>query len=351
MGESKLGFRGSSLSFCSSSSPSSFLPSSSSPSSSLRPASRGDIVVFTPNYRLGTLGFLSSSPSIPGNYALSDLISALKYIQKYGPLFGADPSRITIAGQSAGAQLVVALLSSPQAQGLFHSAIVMSTRPADSANALPTQETAWNTTGKSTVESLGCGGLSSESKTTQCLKALDVSKFIASGSQVFNKLVVDNDYITSSSLGVTKDRQLSGSHINRVPVIWGFQRDELASLGSVPPISQTNLDAALTTAGIDANSRSIVENNPSIFPIPNSPNGVQNVSVTVETLIKSIAKCGQISTLDSIVRNGIFDRIWSYTFDHRSWQIDNFIGTDCQGRDGTGEAYHCHSGDLMPLFS
>jgi len=64
-------------------------------------ASRNDIVVFTPNYRLGTLGFLAANKEVAGNYALSDLINALKFIQKFGPMFGADPDRVTIAGESS----------------------------------------------------------------------------------------------------------------------------------------------------------------------------------------------------------------------------------------------------------
>jgi len=254
-------------------------------------------------------------------------------------------------GQSSGAQFVTALLGSPKAKGLFHRAIVMSTRPADAANALITQQNAFETSGKATVESLGCGNLS-ESQTTSCLKALDVDKFLE--SKVFNKLVVDQDFITQKSLAVTKSRISNGETVNQVPVIWGFMRDEMASLGSVPQISISNLTEALKSAGIDDVSTQIVVANPQTFPVPQLPNGIQNVSVTVETLIKSIAKCGQISTLNSIVKNQIFGqgKIWSYTFDERSWQIDNFVGTSCMGRDGTADdLYHCHSGDLMPLFA
>lgn len=42
------------------------------------------------------------------------------------PSFGGDPSKITVAGQSSGANLIRALLAVPSAQSLFQSAILQS---------------------------------------------------------------------------------------------------------------------------------------------------------------------------------------------------------------------------------
>lgn len=94
-------------------------------------AQRGAVVV-TINYRLGALGFFAH-PSIAGakpgadvNFGLLDQIAALKWVQQNIAAFGGDPGNVTIFGQSAGAESVLALFSSPLARGLFHKGIAQS---------------------------------------------------------------------------------------------------------------------------------------------------------------------------------------------------------------------------------
>jgi para-nitrobenzyl esterase len=94
-----------------------------------RLADKGVIVV-TVAYRLGPLGFLAhpeltreSPHHSSGNYGLMDQIAALEWIRRNIAAFGGDASRVTIAGQSAGAMAVSALMSSPRAKGLFQRAI------------------------------------------------------------------------------------------------------------------------------------------------------------------------------------------------------------------------------------
>jgi para-nitrobenzyl esterase len=57
---------------------------------------------------------------------MMDAVAALKWIQKNIRAFGGDPNNVTIAGESAGAIMVGALVGSPQAKGLFHRAISQS---------------------------------------------------------------------------------------------------------------------------------------------------------------------------------------------------------------------------------
>jgi para-nitrobenzyl esterase len=92
-----------------------------------------DVVFVSFNYRVGVFGFLShpelskeSSYNSSGNYALLDMISALKWVQKNIAAFGGDPTKVTIAGQSAGAFAVNFLCASPLAKGLFTRAIAQS---------------------------------------------------------------------------------------------------------------------------------------------------------------------------------------------------------------------------------
>lgn len=91
------------------------------------------LIVVTINYRLGIFGFFThpeltkeSPQHASGNYGLLDCVAALQWVQKNIAAFGGDPSRVTIAGQSAGAAAVHTLTASPLAKGLFHRAIAES---------------------------------------------------------------------------------------------------------------------------------------------------------------------------------------------------------------------------------
>jgi carboxylesterase type B len=89
-------------------------------------ASRGDIVVISPNYRVSNAGWLPFKDGVhTGNYGLSDMVTALKWIKANAKAFGGDPDRVTIAGLSGGASAVRALMASPASHGLFHNAVMM----------------------------------------------------------------------------------------------------------------------------------------------------------------------------------------------------------------------------------
>lgn len=94
---------------------------------------RKGVILVTINYRLGMLGFLShpwltveNHGKGSGNQGLFDQLQALKWIRKNIAAFGGDSNNITIAGQSAGAGSVQALIASPLAKGLFQKAVVQS---------------------------------------------------------------------------------------------------------------------------------------------------------------------------------------------------------------------------------
>ena len=86
-----------------------------------------DVVLVSCNYRLGALGFLDTR-DIGGvaNCGLRDAIAALDWVRDNIAAFGGDPERVTVFGESAGGGLVLHLLASPLARGLFGGAIVQS---------------------------------------------------------------------------------------------------------------------------------------------------------------------------------------------------------------------------------
>lgn len=91
---------------------------------------RDGVVTVTISYRLGFDGFgwISDAPS---NRGVRDWLLALQWVQENIASFGGDPSRVTIAGQSAGGGAVLTLLGMEPAQHLFHGVYAISGALAD----------------------------------------------------------------------------------------------------------------------------------------------------------------------------------------------------------------------------
>lgn len=86
-------------------------------------AASGDIVVVSPNYRLGALGWLYV-PGQTANIGLLDQEAAIAWVIANAESFGGDPSNITVMGQSAGAGSITCMLAR---QPRFKRAILQST--------------------------------------------------------------------------------------------------------------------------------------------------------------------------------------------------------------------------------
>jgi para-nitrobenzyl esterase len=92
-----------------------------------RLAEAGPLVVVSVNYRLGVFGFFGL-PGLDGSgtFGLLDQQAALRWVHDNVGAFGGDPDRVTLAGESAGADSVCSHLASPTAAGLFHRVILQS---------------------------------------------------------------------------------------------------------------------------------------------------------------------------------------------------------------------------------
>ncbi|GHF46615.1 carboxylesterase/lipase family protein [Streptomyces morookaense] len=83
------------------------------------------LVVVSINYRVGAEGF-ALLEGAPANRGFLDQIAALEWVQRNIAAFGGDPGRVTVAGQSAGAGSIAALLTMKEQRGLFRRAITHS---------------------------------------------------------------------------------------------------------------------------------------------------------------------------------------------------------------------------------
>ncbi|MFE4392817.1 MULTISPECIES: carboxylesterase/lipase family protein [Streptomycetaceae] len=99
------------------------------------------LVVVAVNYRVGAEGF-ALLEGAPANRAFLDQIATLHWVRRNIARFGGDPARVTVAGQSAGAGSVAALLAMDPARGLFRRAVAHSVPGNHCTPALAAEVTA-----------------------------------------------------------------------------------------------------------------------------------------------------------------------------------------------------------------
>lgn len=204
-------------------------------------ASRGVIVV-TINYRVGPFGFmalgeLTKESGSSGNYGLLDMIAALKWVHTNARVFGGDPRRITIAGQSAGAIAVNDLVVAPQARGLFTAAIAMS-GSGMGIDAIPLHQAEEN--GAKFAARLGVGSVAQLRGLSAAKIQSAIPTFFGPGKGNEERIpfrpVLDGKLLTADPMdGATPPASV-------VPLMTGFTTEEF-----VPPTPVTQQDFEANT--------------------------------------------------------------------------------------------------------
>jgi para-nitrobenzyl esterase len=91
-----------------------------------------NVVVVGVNHRLNSFGFTDLGPIAGGDYAragnvgIMDCVAALEWVRDSIAVFGGDPGRVMIFGESGGGAKVSNLLAMPSAKGLIHRAAIES---------------------------------------------------------------------------------------------------------------------------------------------------------------------------------------------------------------------------------
>ena len=91
-----------------------------------RLAREQNVIVVGVNYRLGLFGFVRDRDGNPANNGLLDCIEALRWIKRNIQSLGGDPDRVTIFGQSSGADICRAVMLSEGTEELYKRAIIQS---------------------------------------------------------------------------------------------------------------------------------------------------------------------------------------------------------------------------------
>ncbi|TDZ37042.1 Cholinesterase 1 [Colletotrichum spinosum] len=310
-------------------------------------ASRGDVVVVTINYRLGTLGFLALDDDVTnGNFGIADQIVALDWVLDHIRDFGGDPARITIFGQSAGGAAIRALMASPKARGKFAGAIPMSSLGGLSYGASYAKyfsiEEQVDIAGNTVLRTANCTDAKSK---VDCLRRVPAEK-LDFGARF---LVVDGKYITSDEL------QLNGDPLD-VHLMMGITaEDGLPFL--VFPQNGTVPD---TTSWLG--SQGLPDPPRALFPPMNTTNVTRAaLGVGARLATDAMFRCIDQATVYAGLESGVLgSKVYYYEFD-RTYQTPEWPRLDiCQAPktkkypNGNPESLvnnlRCHSGELLPLF-
>jgi para-nitrobenzyl esterase len=188
-------------------------------------AKRGAIVI-TINYRLGPLGLFAhpaltaeAGPDDPlGNLCLLDMMAALRWTRENIAAFGGDPGNVTISGSSAGGTSCLFLMGIPEAQGLFHKAVIHSSGGIRNIKTLAEAEEA----GQKLAARLGLGADASAAE----LRKLD-ARDVAVATGVIQQLalpvkpIIDGRLVTQAPSDT-----FAGGKQARIPVLMGGANGE-----------------------------------------------------------------------------------------------------------------------------
>ncbi|MFN8354104.1 MAG: carboxylesterase family protein [Spirosomataceae bacterium] len=187
------------------------------------------LVFVSINYRVGVLGFMAhpeltkeSGYNASGNYGFLDQLAALKWVQQNIAAFGGDPNNVTIAGQSAGAFSVNALIASPLAKGLFHRAIPQSGGLL--SNRLSQQLADAEKQGLKLMQKANCTSLAELRK-----KSADELQKLSNGQDAPRFGVTMDGYVLPTDIVA---HFKNGKH-NQVPIMTGWVTGDGSFLGDV----------------------------------------------------------------------------------------------------------------------
>ncbi|KAK4149756.1 hypothetical protein C8A00DRAFT_18603 [Chaetomidium leptoderma] len=332
-------------------------------------ASRGDVVVVSVNYRVGSIGFLNFNDGVHnGNYGLSDMVTALEWIHKYIKYFGGDPDNVTLFGESAGAASTHLVLGVAKAKGLFHRAAMQSSPDGYPGNnklvAYPYHvdlEHNYETVTKQVLEHAGC--LDATDKIA-CLSKLSGFELVTLPLNA-NGIVMDNNFLHNHEVVVNST---TGSLATEVPVMLGINRDEFGVfVGEDYPTADTNFSTYVDKAAASQGAPPIsgllgLGSRPSFPGLPaalfnNTATPDQVFNATMRLASDWLFNCNGFAKAYSAAKHHAFRETYVFEF-NRTYSPRGYTTSRCDppataarpDGDPDAEYYKCHAGEQMVVF-
>jgi carboxylesterase type B len=220
-----------------------------------------NVIVVLLQYRLGIFGWLQTNETfdetnggaagqstVAGNQAMRDVVMALAQVNSLVPLLGGDTSKVTLMGQSSGATMVRAILTTPSANNLFTHAVLVS----DTADyGLSTVDTN-NILGEYAMDQLGC-----DLSNITCAREASVDDLVYATLVAYGSAPADNPSISTGTpwramIGsFVHDTLQTGGVNSSIPIIMTTVANEAGSVTSdVFQASSPNATTLYTTDAI-----------------------------------------------------------------------------------------------------
>ncbi|KAI0340606.1 alpha/beta-hydrolase [Trametopsis cervina] len=217
-------------------------------------------IVVVVQYRLGALGLMA--PSGKTNLGASDIVTALHFLQKVLPSFGGSASKITVAGQSSGANMIRGLLAIPSASSLFQSAILQSDPMDYGFLSTGTQQT---------LQSYFNGLFSCSASDTACWNSQSLDDILDAQQNLINTaMTLDLSTGIGEPIRLVKDGSLITTPLDSTapfpsvskPILLSTVKNEagLSIFGSVPAITASTYVSTLSSSFGDDGSTKILDN-------------------------------------------------------------------------------------------
>ena len=195
-------------------------------------ANSGQVVVVSPNYRLGIFGFLAhpaldhgGARQLSGNFGLEDQQAALRWVRRNAAAFGGDPGNVTIFGESAGGTSVCSHLVAPGSAGLFQKAILQSAQctgrkwSPGPPTWFPLPRSEREQHGLEVAAEIGCADPAAAAACLRDKLPEELTKWSDDG-------VGSGPTVGGGVLPLSPDRAFATGRFNHVPIIQGTTRDE-----------------------------------------------------------------------------------------------------------------------------
>ncbi|KAJ8088079.1 hypothetical protein PM082_013630 [Marasmius tenuissimus] len=300
-------------------------------------------IVAVIQYRLGALGFLE--PQGNTNLGAKDVVNALQFLKSNIAPFGGDGNKITLAGQSAGGNMIRALLAAPSAQPLFRSAIIQS----DPMNYGFLSPSVRQDLVNSFLQDINCAA-----SDTNCLNAASLSSIVDATWTIQNtgqqinaaaglgepiRVVQDGSFITSplDSTGafpsVNKPLLISTVKNEAATTVYGFFENALPNSAFFP-----------ACAGIIGSDRASTVTSSGVYPSPPLSNGSEDSRVALEKVgTDQMWKCSAWTFARNWVQHGGKAFVGVYT------RGATFPGNE-QFSVCTEPGMVCHQDDIRIVF-